>query len=435
LVIVETEKEFVKFSREFHDYDSIVIPIQCDENKHPMDTKLCLLYIKMLDGDLKEYVLPFRHTDAINLDPEKYTDMVWSPKDKFTYDKKKLLHFFDWEEVKDLQMNYYLEKNQPLSLDDIVTNAHEYFYRTYYRQPNINCLIPIMKHIEYCRKMVDILKLAALVGNKNTEPTFKTYNFDVLESLNKVESNGLQTIDGMVYSEYNPYTATGRPSNRFGGLNFAALNKTDGSRKKFISRYGKDGMLIEMDYDAYHLRLIADVIDYKFPKGSVHNHMAKLYGVDYNEAKSLSFQYLYGHIPDEVVKDNPFFAKVQLYIDEVWKSYKSNNFIESDIYNKRIYRENLSDMNKNKVFNYLIQLMETESNMRMLTELLPEIEGYKSKLILYSYDSFLFDFYMPDGLNFIHKMKKIIEQSGKFPVKVGKGWNYHEMKDITEKFK
>ena len=56
MVIVETEKEFVKFSREFHDYDSIVIPIQCDENKHPMDTKLCLLYIKMLDGDLKECV-------------------------------------------------------------------------------------------------------------------------------------------------------------------------------------------------------------------------------------------------------------------------------------------------------------------------------------------------------------------------------------------
>ena len=26
-------------------------------------------------------------------------------------------------------------------------------------------------------------------------------------------------------------------------------------------------MLVEMDYDAYHLRLIADVVNYKFPKG------------------------------------------------------------------------------------------------------------------------------------------------------------------------
>jgi len=124
-----------------------------------------------------------------------------------------------------------------------------------------------------------------------------------------------------------------------------------------------------------------------------------------------------------------------LYIDEVWKSYKSKNFIESDIYNKKIYKNNLSDMNKNKVFNYLIQLMETESNMSMLTELLPKIEGYDSKLILYNYDSFLFDFHLKDGLKFLKKVKGIIEQKGKYPVKVGKGWNYHEMKDITENFK
>ena len=37
--------------------------------------------------------------------------------------------------------------------------------------------------------------------------------------------------DGMFYSEYNLFTSTGRPSNRFGGINFAALNKKDGSRE------------------------------------------------------------------------------------------------------------------------------------------------------------------------------------------------------------
>ena len=91
-------------------------------------------------------------------------------------------------------------------------------------------------------------------------------------------------------------------------------------------------------------------------------------------------------------------------------------------------------MNKNKVFNYLIQLLETESNMRMLTDLIPKVDEYRSEIILYNYDSFLFDFYVPDGLDFLYQMKKIIEQNGKFPVKVGKGWNYHEMHDITEKF-
>ena len=171
-------------------------------------------------------------------------------------------------------MNYYLEKNEPLVIEHIVTNAHEYFYRKYYGNSNINCVIPIMKHLEWCRKIVDILKTAGVIGLKETESVYNIYNENVLENLQKIESNGLQTTDGMVYSEYNPYTATGRPSNRFGGLNFAALNKKDGSRKKFVSRYGKEGMLVEMDYDAYHLRLIGEVVDYQFPKGSVHNHIA-----------------------------------------------------------------------------------------------------------------------------------------------------------------
>ena len=135
-----------------------------------------------------------------------------------------------------------------------------------------------------------------------------------------------------------------------------------------------------------------------------------------------------------MLKKNPFFKKVQVYIDDVWNGYKSNNFIVSDIYNKTIYRKNLSNMNKNKVFNYLIQLMETENNMRMLTELIPELYDYRSKLVLYSYDSFLFDFNIDDGLDYLEKVKSVIEQNGKYPVKVGWGNSYHDMKDITEKF-
>ena len=399
-----------------------------------MATELCLFYVKLLDGDLEEYILPFRHSDAINL-KFKYITMMRTPKDVFTYDKKKLLHFVDWKNVYDVQMDYYITKNVPLSIDEVTTNAHEYFYRTHYKTKNINCAIPIMKHIEWCREMVERLKIGALAGKKENEGVSEIYNRDVLESLQYIEKSGLQSLNGMVFSEYNPYTATGRPSNRFGGINFAALNKSDGSRKQFVSRYGKDGMLVEMDYDAYHLRLIGDVVDYKFPKKSVHKYMAKLYGVDYDEAKSLSFKYLYGHIPDDVLKSNPFFAKVQVYIDEIWSDYKSNNFIESNIYSKKIYKNNLSSMNKNKVFNYLIQLMETENNMRMLTKLIPKISGYKSKLILYSYDSFLFDFHLDDGLDFIKRVKGIVECKGKYPVKVAKGSNYHKMKDITGKFK
>ena len=161
--------------------------------------------------------------------------------------------------------------------------------------------------------------------------------------------------------------------------------------------------------------------------------MGEFYGCDYQESKNRSFQYLYGHIPPEVIKINPFFEKVHKYINKTWKLYKDQKFIQSDIYSKKIYRKNQADMNRNKIFNYIIQLMETENNMKILTNLIPFMESYKSKLILYSYDSFLFDFNLEDGVDFLKETKKIIESNGLFPTKTSKGTNYHEMVDITER--
>ena len=428
--IVESQKEWNDFLDKFKSTSSLIVPVQCDDNKHPLATNLCLLYVVELDNTF-EYILPFNHTDTINLDVDLLGELE-TDESVFTYDKKKLAHFLRLKDVKDLQMLKYLKKNEPLVIEDTLTNAHEHFHRINWGKENINCVIPILKHLQACRKVVDIVKKCVLY---NTDDPYDTYNNIVLDNLQRIESNGLQTTDGMVYSEYNPYTATGRPSNRFGGLNFAALNKKDGSRKKFISRFGSKGMLVEMDYDAYHLRLIGDVIGYKFPNGSVHEHMAKFYGVGYEESKGLSFQYLYGHIPEEVLKINPFFEKVQKYIDKVWYTFKKDKFILSDIYNKKIFMENLSDMNKNKLFNYLIQLTETENNMKVLSKLIPNIDNFKSRLVLYNYDSFLFDFHIEDGVDFLKRVKNAIEDDGKFPVKIAKGWNYHEMEDITEKFK
>ena len=93
-------------------------------------------------------------------------------------------------------------------------------------------------------------------------------------------------------------------------------------------------------------------------------------------------------------------------------------------------------MNKNKVFNYLIQVTETENNMKMLNTLIPKLNknNVESKLILYSYDSFLFDYDNSDGENFLQDIKNEIEHEGKYPTSVSVGKNYHEMVDVTEKF-
>ena len=426
-MIVENSVQLEEFKRTYDREDCILIPIQCDDNKHSVNDELSLLYVQMWGG--KEFMLPFNHSETINLNIKNLYKML--SKHKFyTYDRKKLSHFVKLNNVIDVNLIHYMNTGNPLNLEQIDTNAHNFLNMKYYKKENINTIVPVMKHLEKCRKISKILKDTI---EKYDQSVNMSYNNEVLDNLTYIEKNGLQTTNGKLYSEYNIYTSTGRPSNRFGGTNFAALNKSDGSRKPYVSRF-KSGVLVEMDYDAYHLRLIADKIGYDFPDGSVHEHMSKLYKVDYEEAKRLSFQYLYGHLPHEVVQMNPYFSRVYDYIKNLWKEYNSKEFIVSDIYNRRIYKKNLGDMNANKLFNYTIQLMETENNMKVLSELIPQLEEDKSKLILYSYDSFLLDFNMEDGLNYLKRVKKILEQDGKFPVKVSWGLNYHEMKDITEKF-
>ena len=422
-MIVENNKQLKKFLKDFKSKESIILPIEQDSNLHPQKSKLSLLYVNTFDD---EYVLPINHNECLNIDlPNLKT------KNKvYTLDRKKLLHFLDLDNVIDVSMMSYMRTGKVLELDNLNTNAHDFLNMKFYKKKNINTVIPVLKHIEKCRKISTMLQNNI---EKYSEYVNVSYNDEILNNLSFIEKNGLMTTEGKVFSEYNLYTSTGRPSNRFGGINFAALNKKDGSRKKFISRF-KNGVLVEMDFDAYHLRLIADKIGYDLPKGSVHEHMAQFYGVDYEEAKRLSFQYLYGYIPEDVIQINPYFSKVHDYIEELWNIYKNDDFVESDIYKRRIYKENLLDMNANKLFNYTIQLMETENNMKVLSTLIPEIREYKSKLILYSYDSFLLDFNIEDGLDYLMKVKNILEQDKKYPVKVSWGLNYHDMEDITEKF-
>ena len=423
-MIIEKNNQLDDFLVKNESQDCFIIPILSDVNLHPLDNSLCAIYIKIVGGE--ERMLCFNHGETLKLNSKKLLDLDKLGR-KFVRDKKQLNHIVKLDDVVDVNLQYYMNKNEPLEWEELSTNTHDYFHRVMWKMKNTNRIIPILKHLELCREQVRMLE-------KYYElPIHEDYNNEIIDNLSFVEGSGLRRGDDMVFSEYNLYTSTGRPSNRFGGINFAALNKKDESRKPYKSRF-QDGILVEFDYDAYHLRLIGHILDYKFPKGSVHEHMSEFYGdVDYETSKSTSFQYLYGRIPQQVIDTNPFFSRVNKYINEIWGEFKRGDFIKSNIYNKRIYKKNLQAMNRNKLFNYMIQLLETENNMKVMTQLIPFLKDKQSKLILYSYDSFLFDFKLTDGLDFLKSVKQILEQDGVFPTKSSKGLNYHEMKDITEK--
>ena len=417
MVIVNTDILLNQLKQHIQSKPFVLLQMYSDVQKHPQENRVSCYWVDFQD---EQYIVPIHHT-------EKYQDeiqMIETNQTIFVQDLKQYHHntLVFGKDIRDMNWSYYLQHNKPYDSEQHLTSAHHHYNRLHHDKKNINDLIPLVKHLEYFKPIAEDL--------------FESYTEQdqtLLENLYQIERNGLKTYEKIVYSEYNPYTSTGRPSNRFGGMNFAALNKSDGSREQFISRFN-NGVLVEMDFDAYHLRLIGEIVDYKFPKGSVHEHMGKLYGLPYDEAKALSFKYLYGGITDEV-SDNPFFSKVNDYIKLLWKDFQTNNFVESYIYNRKIYRKNLQDMNPNKLFNYMIQLMETENNIKILNELQPKLQQYESKLILYNYDAFLFDFNPKEGLEFLNIVKQTIESDGEYPVKISKGVNYHDMQDITEKFK
>ena len=423
-MIIEKDNQLDDFLLENQNNDCFIIPILSDVNRHPLDNSLCAVYVKIVDGD--EGLLCFNHGETLKLSLEKLLTLDRLGR-KFVRDKKQLNHIVKLKNVVDVNLQYYMSKNESLEWEELSTNTHDYFYRVMWKMKNTNRIIPILKHFELCREQVKVLEKYYQL------PIHEQYNDEIINNLSFIESSGLRKDDGIVYSEYNLYTSTGRPSNRFGGINFAALNKKDESRKPYRSRF-EDGILIEFDYDAYHLRLIGHILDYKFPKGSVHEHMREFYGdITYEESKNTSFQYLYGRIPQQIIDTNPFFSRVNKYITEIWGEFKREDFVKSNIYKKTIYKKNLSAMNRNKLFNYMIQLLETENNMKVMTQLIPFLKDKQSKLILYSYDSFLFDFKLTDGLDFLKGVKQILEQGGVFPTKSSRGLNYHEMEDITEK--
>ena len=431
-MIVQNKKQLQQIINEHINSEMVLIPTLCDKNLHPIQNELSLLYVKWLSTN-QESIIVLNHSEQrkdndLNLKfVEKALDI--NKENKYIYNRKSFNHILSLNSLNDTNLTFYLEAGNPLYIDNLTTNSHDFFNINFHNLKNINRYIPIMKHLEYNRKLVSKMKDLYYYEKNNQK-----YNQNVINNLTKIEHNGLFTTDNEYqYSEYNIYTSTGRPSNRFGGINFAALNKSDGARKKYISRYGDEGCMIEMDYDAYHLRLIAEIVGYEFPEGSVHQYLADQYGVDYDKSKSLSFKYLYGEIPYRISKKIPFFYKVQKYIDKKWLEYKRNNFVVSDIYNRKI-GSSISFTNKSKLFNYCIQLLETENNMTVLDDLLPLLKGKKTKLILYSYDSFLFDFHKDDGMDFLKQIKKVVEKNNSYPVKVGWGTNYHKLEDITEKF-
>jgi len=75
-----------------------------------------------------------------------------------------------------------------------------------------------------------------------------------------------------------------------------------------------------------------------------------------------------------------------------------------------------------KLFNYYIQATETETNIRVINEIQQYLGHKKTKLVLYIYDAFIFDFSKEDHKHVLLDLHTILSE--KFPVKIKTGRHY-----------
>ena len=444
--IIETKAEFDSFLLAGKDCDWIVVPTYCNGERPVYTDSVSVVYVYLINLD-EDVMIVFNHTEGLSLSESLLKEF---PKENkiFVYGKKRFKQFLDRTNIIDMNMVEYFYRNQPIE-DDFETSAHEFFTRTFGNFNNLNSIIPIVKHIEKAQSITN--RFLDVYDSFNENASFTKYNELILDSLFQIEQNGLFTNyeqfkkkfneavlhDNFAYTEYNVYTTTGRPSNRFGGINYAALNKDNGQRTPFVSRFGENGFMLSFDYDAYHLRLLAELVDYQFPENiSVHEHLGKFYfqkkeltPAEYSESKSISFKQLYGGIGQEYLSI-PFFAKVHEYTQLLWAQYKQDGLIETPMFGRKLFKSFFSEMNAAKLLNYLLQSFETERNMAVIHNILLRTKSYTSKLILYTYDSFLWDFDKRDGAMLIKLIKEELEQKGKFPVKLEIGPDYSNMIEV-----
>ena len=448
--IIETIKEFNSFLEQSKDYDWLIVPTYCNGSRPVYTDSISIIYVYVLNLD-EEVLVVFNHTEGLSLPIELLEQF---PKDKnlFIYNKKRFKKFLNTNNLIDMSMVEYFYNNQPIE-DDFETPAHEFFTRNFGNFNNLNTIIPISKHIEKAQAISQ--RFLDVFDFYQNDAAFEKYNGLVLDSLQQIEQNGLyanyeqfkkkfteQSIyDNFVYSEYNIYTTTGRPSNRYGGINYAALNKDNGQRAPFVSRFGENGFMLSFDYDAYHLRLLAELVDYKFPDNiSVHQYLGQFYfdktvltPAEYSEAKSISFKQLYGGIGPEYLVI-PFFAKIHEYTQLIWNQYREQGYIETPMFGRKLFKSFFTEMNAAKLLNYMLQSFETERNMAVIHNILLRTKSFSSKLILYTYDSFLWDFDKRDGVELLRIVREELEQQGKYPTKIEIGPDYHNMIATEKKF-
>jgi hypothetical protein len=423
--IVEFQNEVDELADRLRGAYSVWYPLWVDVERHPNNNTLSFVFVRVSGED---YILPHKHVDALSLTLDTIR-MLWDCyPNKWVFGKKKWGQAIGRWDGKDMDSIYFTKSGE--IIPDKVSD---------------NPLLTFLYHNGYRNDIlqsVPLLKLGEVIGHYLDEyqptqynhPNIDWLNNDVIPVLGEIERYGVRvdrakffdsfsqshhkhvTDDNRIFTEYNPYILTGRPSNRHGGINFSAIKKGVGLRSVFVPQH----TFHQYDYDAYHIRLIGKLIGFPLPQTSAHQWLADQYGVSYDESKPITFQLVYGGIPPEF-NSIPFLYSIHQWTQTLWETSLAKGYIQTP--KRRIELSRIEAPNPQKVLNYLLQSVETERNVEVMKKVLEGIRNTPVTMPIYTYDAFLFD--APSDYD-MSGVRRILEEGG-FPTKVSVGTNYEEV--------
>ena len=422
--IIETETQL---SNLLPTEECFVHVITSNHAYHPKLSRVSLVYYN--NGD-KGYIISISHSEAFSISFQRVLEFVSSHKVVWVYDKKYHSYFLPEKILNDIHITQLATDGQ-ITRPQSETSAHRCLGSTYRELEYLNEIIPISKHYEKWEnvyknsirwmKCVDTVDLS--IPYKMVEENGIKVNTEELVSIYGLEAQQFSIRDGVVYTSYNLYNPTGRPTNSFNYINFLAIPKDEKIRKCFTPKLD---YFVEFDFDAYHPRIIAQELGVDLPSTSLHEYFGKLYykkeilsPEEYQKSKEYTFRQLYGGPMDEYM-DIEFFRKIKKQSDSLWDWYQCDGHLKlptGNVINDR-------DISQWKLFNYWVQNLETYKNSFKISKICNILHSYRTKLVLITYDSFLFDYSVEDGKELLVTIKDILSEGG-YPVKHKWGTDYN----------
>jgi len=361
----------------------------------------------------EQFILSINHSEALSLEKEHVLEWLKGMEKIQVKNKVDTLKYLPFKNLEDISIQENIYIPLPSIYESIKSRTH-----------NVNYIVPISKLFEICNMGYEKVK------QLQYKPYYDFYNTKGSIVYSALSQNGIpidtQIFEDLydysppssqIYPEYNFKTATRRPSCLYNNINFLALNKKDGSRKLIKP---KNDCIIEIDISSYHPTILANLLGYDFGEENIHQHFSNLYGVDYQKAKEITFKQLNGGI-FENYKNIEFFKKTQNFIDELYNQYNTHGYIESPISKWRFEKQILGDIKPQKLFNYLLQEIETSQNINIMWEIFKTLRGKSSYLFLYVYDAFVFDWNNQDDFEQI----TLIFDKYLLKTKISKGEDYN----------